>query len=112
VARVWDRKFLGYSFWVAPGKRVKLRVAAKALMAMKQRVRQITSRSGGRSMGRVTKELGAYLRGWKEYFKLSNTPGVFSELDQWIHRRLRAIQLKQWKRGRTAARELRAPRSS
>jgi hypothetical protein len=59
-------------------------------------------------MERVTKELGAYLRGWKEYFKLSNTPGVFSELDQWIHRRLRAIQLKQWKRGRTAARELRA----
>ena len=108
VARVWDRKFLGYSFWVAPGKRVKLRVAAKALMAMKQRVRQITSRNGGRSMGRVTKELGAYLRGWKEYFKLSNTPGVFSELDQWIHRRLRAIQLKQWKRGRTAARALRA----
>jgi RNA-directed DNA polymerase len=29
VARVWDRKFLGYSFWVAPGKKVKLRVAAK-----------------------------------------------------------------------------------
>ena len=108
VARVWDRKFLGYSFWVAPGKRVKLRVAAKALMAMKQRVRQITSRSGGRSMRRVTKELGAYLRGWKEYFKLSHTPGVFSELDQWIHRRLRALQLKQWKRGRTAARALRA----
>jgi RNA-directed DNA polymerase len=108
VARVWDRKFLGYSFWVAPGKKVKLRVAAKALKEMKQRVRQITSRSGGRSMERVTEELGAYLRGWKEYFKLSNTPGVFSDLDQWLHRRLRAVQLKQWKRGRTAARALRA----
>jgi RNA-directed DNA polymerase len=101
VARVWDRKFLGYSFWVAPGRKVKLRVAAKALTAMKQRVRQITSRSGGRSMERVTEELGAYLRGWKEYFKLSNTPNVFSQLDQWIHRRLRAVQLKQWKRGGT-----------
>jgi RNA-directed DNA polymerase len=101
VARVWYRKFLGYSFWVAPGKKVKLRVAAKALMEMKQRVRQITSRSGGRSMERVTAELGAYLRGWKEYFKLSNTPGVFSDLDQWLHRRLRAVQLKQWKRGGT-----------
>jgi group II intron reverse transcriptase/maturase len=108
VARVWDRKFLGYSFWVAPGRKVKLRVAAKALAEMKQRVRQITSRNGGRSMERVTKELGAYLRGWKEYFKLSNTPGVFSDLDKWIHHRLRAIQLKQWKRGHTAARALRA----
>jgi hypothetical protein len=42
VARGWDRKFLGYSFWVAAGKKVKLRVAPKALTAMKQRVRRIT----------------------------------------------------------------------
>jgi group II intron reverse transcriptase/maturase len=106
VARVWDRKFLGYSFWVAPGKKVKLRVAAKALTAMKQRVRQITSRNGGRSIERVTEKLGAYLRGWKEYFKLSNTPGVFSDVDQWIHRRLRSLHLKQWKNPRTIFREL------
>jgi hypothetical protein len=39
VARPWDRKFLGYSFWVAPGREVKRRVASKALEAMKQRVR-------------------------------------------------------------------------
>jgi hypothetical protein len=55
----------------------------------------------------VTEELGAYLRGWKEYFKLSDTNHVFFDLDQWIHRRLRAVQLKQWKRGRTVYRELR-----
>jgi RNA-directed DNA polymerase len=108
VARVWDRKFLGYSFWVAKGKVVKLRVAPKALEEMKQRVRRITNRNGGRSMGQVTKELGMYLRGWKEYFKLADTPGLFAELDGWIHRRLRMLQLKQWKRGRTAFRELSA----
>ena len=107
VARVWNRKFLGYSFWVAPGKKVKRRVAPKALEEMKQRVRQITSRSGGRSMDQVANELGAYLRGWREYFKLHNTPGVLSDLDKWIHRRLRAVQLKQWKRGTTVYRELR-----
>jgi RNA-directed DNA polymerase len=106
VARVWDRKFLGYSFWVASGKKVKLRVAPKALKEMKQRLRQITSRNGGRSMERVTEELGAYLRGWKEYFKLSNTPGVFSDLDQWLHRRLRCLHLKQWKNSRTIFSEL------
>src|SRR5690606_28855270 len=58
VARVWGRKFLGYSFWAAPGQKVRLRVAAKALEDMKQRVRQITGRSGGRSMTRVARELG------------------------------------------------------
>jgi RNA-directed DNA polymerase len=108
VARVWERKFLGYSFWVARGKKVRFRVAPKALEEMKQSVREITTRSGGRSMSQITQELGAYLRGWKAYFKLANTPGIFADLDGWIHRRLRALQLKQWKRGRTMFRKLRA----
>jgi Group II intron, maturase-specific domain len=88
-----------YSFWVAAGGAVKRRVAPKALEEMKQRVRQITGRNGGRGMERVTKRLGAYLRGWKEYFRLSDTPRVFLDLDSWIHRRLRMLQRKQWKRG-------------
>jgi group II intron reverse transcriptase/maturase len=106
VARPWDRKFLGYSFWVAKGREVKRRVAPKALAAMKDRVRQITSRSGGRSMESVIAELRAYLLGWREYFRLADTPKVLRELDEWIRHRLRAIQLKQWKRGRTIYREL------
>src|SRR6202034_3260204 len=47
VARPWDRKFLGYSFWVAPGREVRRRVASKALLALKQRVRTLTGRSRG-----------------------------------------------------------------
>jgi group II intron reverse transcriptase/maturase len=105
VARPWDRKFLGYSFWVAPGRVVKRRVAPKALAAMKERVREIT---GGRSMDRVIGELRGYLTGWREYFRLADTPGVFSDLDKWIRRRLRLVQLHQWKRGTTVFRELRA----
>lgn len=100
VARVWARKFLGYSFWVAPGGVVKRRVAAQALNKLKQRVRHLTRRNGGRSLIQVTGALGAYLRGWKEYFTLADTPGIFAALDGWIHRRLRALQLKHWKRGR------------
>ena len=59
-------------------------------------------------MEQVTSELGAYLRGWRAYFKLADTPAIFRDLDGWIHRRLRALQLKQWKRGRTTYRELHA----
>ena len=108
VARVWDRQFLGYSFWVATGKVVKRRVSAKALVKFKGRIRQITSRIGGRSLEQVAKELRSYMLGWSSYFGLADTPGVFHSLDQWIHRRLRALQLKQWKRGTTAYRALRA----
>jgi group II intron reverse transcriptase/maturase len=108
VARVWERKFLGYSFWVAKGRVVRPCVAPAALATMKARVRLITSRNGGRSMGAIAKELRSYLTGWKLYFQLAETPGVFEDLDQWLRHRLRAVQLKQWKRGTTAYRELRA----
>lgn len=106
VARPWDRKFLGHSFWVAPGRKVKRRVAPKALEAMKQRIRELTARSGGKSMKTVFAEVRGYLSGWKQYFRLADTPQVFSRLDEWIRHRLRMVQLKQWKRGTTIYREL------
>jgi len=111
VARPWDRKFLGYSFWVAAGRKVKRRVAPKALEAMKQRVREITDRNGGRSMRTVFAEVRSYLAGWKEYFRLAETPRVFSDLDEWIRHRLRLVQLKQWKRGTTIYREMKRLRA-
>jgi group II intron reverse transcriptase/maturase len=108
VARPQDRKFLGYSFWYARGGEVRRRVAPKALAAMKERVREITSRNGGRSIAVVIAELRSYLAGWKQYFRLAETPRVLGDLDEWVRHRLRAVQLKQWKRGTTVFRELRA----
>ena len=102
------RQFLGFSFWVAKEGRVKLRVAGKALDAMKAKVRELSNRNRGRSLPTVAQDLAEYLNGWREYFKLADTPGVFSDLDKWIRHRLRCLQLKQWKRGTTVFRELRA----
>jgi RNA-directed DNA polymerase len=106
VAPACQRSFLGYSFWIAPGKIVKRRVAPKALKTMKERVRDITSRSGGRSLTQVVATLRSYLLGWKAYFRLADTPNVLADVDKWLHRRLRMLMLKQWKRGRTMYREL------
>jgi RNA-directed DNA polymerase len=108
VARPWARKFLGYSFWVAKGREVKRRIASKALNAMKDRVRAITARNRGRSIAHVVQDLRGYLVGWKAYFYLTDTPGILRTLDEWIRHRLRALHLKQWKRGTTIFRELRA----
>jgi group II intron reverse transcriptase/maturase len=106
VASVIGRKFLGYAFWVGPGGAIKRRVADKPMVAFKHRVRQLTRRSGGRSMAEVVERLRLYVLGWKAYFRLAQTPRVWKDLDQWMRHRLRAIQLKHWKRGKTVYREL------
>lgn len=106
VARATQRQFLGFSFWFAKGGVVKPRVAPKAMSRMKDRVRELTCRVRGRSLADVCKELSGYLRGWKAYFRIADTPRVFAGIDQWIRHRLRALQLKHWKRGRTIYREL------
>jgi len=108
VASVFGRKFLGYSLWVAPGGGIKRKVADKPLKAFKRRVRQLTRRSGGRSVPEVAERLRSYVLGWKAYFRLAQTPGVWKALDKWLRHRVRAIQLKHWKRGKTIYRELRA----
>ncbi len=108
VASVFGRKFLGFTFWVAPGGLVKRKVAAKPLQTFKQQIRRLTRRSGGRSLQQVVERLRAYVLGWKAYFRLAQTPGVFKDLEQWMRHRLRAIQLKQWKRGKTIYRQLMA----
>ena len=108
VASVFGRKFLGFSFWVAPKGEIKCKVAAKPLATYKQRIRQLSRRSGGRSLAEVVEKLRPYVLGWKAYFRLSQTPKVWRTLDAWMRHRLRAIQLKHWKRGTTMYRELKA----
>jgi RNA-directed DNA polymerase len=105
VARPVDRKFLGFSF---TEREVKRRIAAKAIVRFKQKVRELTGRTRGISIERMTKELANYLRGWKGYFGFCETPSVLESLDQWIRRRLRSVIWKQWKRSTVRFARLRA----
>jgi group II intron reverse transcriptase/maturase len=111
VGEVWGRKFLGYGLWrnlTAPGPLgVCLGVARPALAQLRQRLRELTRRHGGRSLEQVAQDLRVYLPGWKAYFRLAQTPWIFKALDQWLRHRLRAIQFKQWKNVPTAYREMR-----
>ena len=108
VASAFGRKFLGFSFWTVPKGAIQCGVATKPLATYKQRIRQLTRRSGGRSMVEVVEKLRPYVLGWKAYFRISQTPKVWRTLDEWMRHRLRAIQLKYWKRGTTIYRELKA----
>ena len=106
VSSAFGRKFLGYAFWAAPKREVKRAVSKPALVAFRQKIRQLTRRSGGRSISEVIERLRPYVLGWKGYFGLAQTPRILRELDEWMRHRMRAIHLRQWKRGTTIYREL------
>ncbi len=96
VDRPQNRSFLGFSFTGGklPNRR---KIASKTLTRFKARVKELTRRSQGRSLGQVIATLSAYLRGWLGYFGFCQTPAVLRDLDSWIRRRLRCLQWKQWK---------------
>lgn len=102
VGRPWERKFLGFSF---SRRGFRLFVSEAAEKRFKEKIREITGRTRGRSIRQVVQELRAYLLGWREYFGHSELRSGFKELDSWIRRRLRSYHWKQW--GRRGYRELR-----
>jgi RNA-directed DNA polymerase len=101
AARINQCSFLGFEL-----RGGKLRWTAHAVQRFKDRVRQITSRSSGRSMPARLAELRRYVRGWLNYFGYSRTYNELMGLDQWLRRRVRLCYWKQWKRPRTRRRNL------
>ncbi len=104
VDRPWRRKLLGFSF--TNNRNPKIRIHSKSVRRMKQKVRELTSRSRGWSMERRIKEVIKYLTGWCGYFALADTKSIFSSLDEWIRRRMRMCMWKDWKLPKTKKRKL------
>jgi RNA-directed DNA polymerase len=104
VARPWERKFLGFSFTREATPR--RRIAPKAVLRFKERVRELTSRTRGVSIEAMAEELSRYLRGWIGYFGKCETSRVLEDLEEWVRHRLRSVIWKQWRRGTIRYREL------
>ena len=95
VALTAERKFLGFS--LSNAREPKRRIAPKALLRCKRKIRELTRRTRGISIQQMVKELATYLRGWKSYFGFCETPSALRNLDEWIRRRLRSVIWKQQK---------------
>ncbi len=108
VRRVQQGQFLGFGFVLGKNGAVKRKIAPKATKRLKQRVRELTRRTRGKSLDQVIEALARYLLGWRGYFGFCETPSVLKHLDAWIRRRLRAYQWKHWKRSTARYRRLRA----
>lgn len=97
------RKFLGYRI----GKEGKLKAAPSSLTKLKNRVRELTRRNRGKTLGLVIEELNTFLTGWTNYFRHATAMKEhYSKLDSWIRHKLRCYRLKQRKRSYPIAKYL------
>jgi RNA-directed DNA polymerase len=93
--------FLGFTF-----KGNKIRWSEKAFRAFKRRVKELTGRSRFVSMAYRFKKLAQYLRGWMNYFGISEYYRPIPEIDHWLRRRVRMCYWEQWRYVRTKVRNL------
>ena len=94
--------FLGFTF-----KGVKIYCSEDAFREFKRRVIRLTGRSWFVAMDYRMERLTEYLRGWMNYFGISEYYRPIPEIDQWLRRRVRMCYWKQWRLCRTRVRELR-----
>ena len=102
VSSTDNTNFLGFTF-----KGTKIRWSDKAFREFKRRVKRLTGRSWFVSMEYRYKKLSQYIRGWMNYFGISEYYRPIPEIDQWLRRRMRMCYWKQWRRPRTKIRNLR-----
>jgi group II intron reverse transcriptase/maturase len=93
-------KFLGFSFYSQKGQ-TRVRIHPKSTMKMKNKVRELTSRSNGIGNEDRALKLRRYITGWINYFKIADIKRLLQTTDEWMRRRIRMIYWKQWKRVRT-----------
>jgi hypothetical protein len=103
VARTEERHFVGFRLWREPmDGQVEVGLSKRSRERINRRIVELTPRNWGGSLRACISQLNEYLRGWFGFFKAC----TFETLDAHIRRRLRAIQLKHWKRRQTIARKL------
>ena len=93
VAKFKDITFLGFRI-----SRRRIKISDEAISKFKRRVKELTRRNNPLSMHQIITELSRYLRGWVGYFRIQQMSTIFAKLDLWIRYRLRAMQLKKWKK--------------
>jgi RNA-directed DNA polymerase len=69
----------------------------KSLQKLQEKLRPLTRRTNGRSLGEIITRSNRILRGWHGYFRESHPTGL-SGPDGWLRRRLRALLRKREKR--------------
>jgi hypothetical protein len=107
VAKPEERHFVGFT--LRRRKRIEVKLSRRSRDRIDTKLRTLTPRTWGWSLGTCIKHMNQYLQGWTNFFGYSCTEEVIDNLrvlDAHIRRRLRALLLRQWRRRRSIARRL------
>jgi len=74
------------------------RIQGKKVVRLKQKLKSLTKRNRGIGLAAIIRELNPVLRGFVSYFRVANCARVLKQVMSWLRRRLRCLQLKQWKK--------------
>jgi len=111
VARPEERHFVGFSLRSnVEVDSIEVLVSKRTRDRLERTIRKLTRRNWGQSIDACIERLNSYLRGWIAFFGICTKAEVtlLHNTDGHVRRRLRALQLKQWKRKRTIAKQLAA----
>ena len=100
-----DFKFLGFAMGRRKG-RAYIRIHAKPKEKAKRKLRELTSRSQGRNVRRVMKNVKTFMQGWLGYYSVAEMQATMEDWNKWLRRRIRMYIWKQWKTPRTRIRNL------
>jgi RNA-directed DNA polymerase len=101
VRKTDQTDFLGFTFM-----KTKICWSEASFREFKRRIRQLTGRSWFVSMDYRYYKLAEYIRGWMNYYGISEYYRPIPETDHWIRRRMRMCYWKQWRHCRTRVRNL------
>ena len=105
-----DVKYLGHSFGMRRDEdgevRLRMQVHRRSVESLRDRVREILSRSNGWSLDYRRYRLRRLVYGWVGYFRLADMRGLLRRIDEWVRRKVRCVYWKCWKRVRTKFRAL------
>ncbi len=105
VAAIRNFKFLGFA--LGRGRNgYYIRAHAKSLKKAKQKLKELTSRSQGRNVRAVMRDIKVYMTGWLAYFGIASMKGTMEDWNGWLRRRLRMYIWKQWKKPKTKVQNL------
>ena len=101
VLQATECTFLGFVF---TGK--KIRWSEEAFNDFRHRLKILTGRSWGVSMPYRIRQLNTYVRGWMNYFGISQYYRAVQDIDKWLRRRIRMCYWRRWRYTRTKVNNL------